>query len=177
MSIGLTRQCQHCSQGAPQVQAASPHVDGADFPVMAPSANIGIGCITGTKYNNSKRKARGIEVFKKTIDGQALPCPVQGGQVPTITTAAALSQCHFRLTTWIRLILYITPYQHLISTSHTDNTVSVNSTFVLVLPDIVAPTLNKILSYLILSYQPALPLPRLVPTALNGQHFLRPLEP
>ncbi len=59
-----------------------------------------------------------------------------------------LSQCHFRLTTWIRLILYITPYQHLISTSHTHN-VSVNSTFALLLLVIVVPTLNKILSYLI----------------------------
>ena len=59
-----------------------------------------------------------------------------------------MSQCHIRLTTWIRLILYITPYQHLI-TSHTHNVVSVNSTFVLVLLVIVVPALNKILSYLI----------------------------
>ena len=44
-----------------------------------------------------------------------------------------MSQCHIRLTTWIHLIFYITPYQHLISTSHTHNVVSVYSTFALVL--------------------------------------------
>ncbi len=61
-----------------------------------------------------------------------------------------MSQCHFRPTAWICLILYITPYQHLISTSHTHNVVLVNSTFVLVLLVIVVPMLNIFLSYLIL---------------------------
>ncbi len=57
---------------------AAPHVDKKEFPVMAPSPNVGVGGIKGTK-DQPKATTVGVPAFTRPADGKVLPRAVPSG--------------------------------------------------------------------------------------------------